>query len=741
MRSSIKTSRKVVVVACLVGLAAVALAGITQARAVQGAVDPGDPGREGKGLIVGDIVSFDPSSVGAGHAAFTLWIHLDSAISAAPSWTVGFGSASLSAEASTTAAVRVTVPASEVDTAGPVSVFVSDGTTAWNGVFTVTSGAPVVTSIVPDVVAAYGNAFTLRVNGSNFATGSSPAYVTLDGVALVPASGDPVNPTAVLFATVTKTMISTVGTHSIRVVNPAPGGGVESNARTLTVSGPVFTAVTPSTGANTNSALTIELTGTDLNLASSPIVRLKGADTGNAAATITAANVTYVPPPAGGTTGTIRGTLNLANPSGGTPATPAPAGKYDVTLVFNQDGEKSLTRAMAFEVTGPSITAVTPATASNGSTNVLVTLTGTGLFGLTSPTVTLKGPGTSGSTIVTGTGVSATADGTTMTCAFNLASPTVTQAGKYDVVIMYAGNKTVTKAQTFDVTNAVPVVTAINPATTWAGSVKPTTLAVTGSGFVPVPSLLGAVGSKVQIGARLTSDTTFLSTSQLTVPLLTADVPVAGTVPIAVVNPAPGGGTSATVPLVVMAETTTPITTISGADTRWHRSPVTLTVTATDAQSGVQTTQWALNGGAPQTLVGSTITIGTVAQGAQTVTVWSTDWCNRVEQPAVSAVVKIDSIGPVTYVSAPSSATRGARIAFKYRADDVSPKCSIVLKIKKSGGSVARAYELGKKPSKKTYTYAVNPNLAKGTYKVYCYAKDEAGNTQSELDSQAFKIK
>jgi hypothetical protein len=315
----------------------------------------------------------------------------------------------------------------------------------------------------------------------------------------------------------------------------------------------------------------------------------------------------------------------------------------------------------------------------------------------------------------------------------------------YDVTVTYAGTKSLTKAQSFTVTNALPAVATLSPTVVWAGSVKPTTLTVSGSGFVPVPPLLGAVGSKVQIGARLTADTTFVSGTQLSVPLTAADIVVAGTVPVAVVNPTPGGGTSAAVPLTVSADTTTPITTVSGADSSWHKTPVTLTVSAIDTQSGVQMTQWTQNSGAAMTLSGSTITVpapaGGGGDGVQTVKVWSTDWCNRVESPPVSVTVRIDTVGPVTYASAPSPVKRGSQISLKYRADDVSPKCGITLKIKTTSGSVKRTYDLGQKTSNKSYTYKVNPNLATGSYVIYTYAKDLAGNQQSQLGKATFRVK
>jgi hypothetical protein len=640
----------------------------------------------------------------------------------------------------------VAVPGGAVTDPGLVTVTISDQSTVWDGSYTVltTVPDPFVDSISPSTIAAGGVDFVLTVSGSNFATGAMAAYARLNGETLATPSGY-TNTSTTLYATVPAGQIATIGTRTVTVFNPRLGGGDESNSKTLTVAGPVVTSMNPTTAANTETALTLTLSGNNLDLAaSSPGLSLKGTGL-NSGTTVTGTNVKYNPLMPGGAA-SITANFNLANVTGAATPVPAPAGSYEVVLTYViASSLKTQTLAQQFVVSGPSLTAISPATATNGVTAQTETLTGTGLNGLTTPVVTLKGPGAAGTTVITATSVSSVAPGTTMTAVFNLTSPTAAPVGVYDLIVTYATSKTLTKAQSFTVTNALPVVTTVSPSAMWAGSVKPTTLTVSGSGFVPAPPLAGAVGSKVQIGARLTSDTTVVSASQLTVPLTAADIAAAGTVSITVVNPSPGGGTSAAVPLVVSADTSTPITTVSGADTSWHKTPVTLSVTAVDAQSGIQMTQWSEDGGTPTTLSGSSITIpapaGGAGDGVHTIRVWSTDWCNRVENPPVSVTVRIDTVGPVTFASTPSSVKKGKKIAIKYRADDVSPKCAITLKIKKSSGSVARTYTLGNKSSNTSYTYNVNPNLAKGTYTVYTYAKDLAGNAQSKAGKATFKVK
>jgi hypothetical protein len=269
---------------------------------------------------------------------------------------------------------------------------------------------------------------------------------------------------------------------------------------------------------------------------------------------------------------------------------------------------------------------------------------------------------------------------------------------------------------------------------------QPLLLTVNGTGFSP-----GAGGSAIKMGTAALS-TTFVSTTQLTAPLTTVSTATVGTVPITVVNPLPGGGTSNAVSLTVASDTTKPVTSITGADSAWHNAPVVLTVTATDAQSGVQKTQYEFNGGTPTNIVGSTVTVpadGTM-NGEIAVAAWSTDWCGNVESPAPQVTVKMDTVGAKTYAYAPATVKKGrkAKATFGYRANDVTPKCNITLKIKyKSSGKVARTYALGNKSSGTRLNYKVKPNLRKGTYILYVYAVDQAGNKQSKLGTDTFKVK
>jgi len=173
---------------------------------------------------------------------------------------------------------------------------------------------------------------------------------------------------------------------------------------------------------------------------------------------------------------------------------------------------------------------------------------------------------------------------------------------------------------------------------------------------------------------------------------------------------------------------------------------VALTVGAIDSQSGVKTTKYSINSAAPIVLTGSIITVpapaGGSGDGTKTVRAYSLDFCGNIEDPGSTVTVKIDTMGPKTTAKVASPVKAGTRVKFTYRANDISPTCKIVLKIKRKGGtSVKRAYDLGSKQSNKTLSYTVNPGLSAGTWVLYVHATDLAGNKQSEMGQATFKVK
>ena len=114
-------------------------------------------------------------------------------------------------------------------------------------------------------------------------------------------------------------------------------------------------------------------------------------------------------------------------------------------------------------------------------------------------------------------------------------------------------------------------------------------------------------------------------------------------------SPSPTASATPTPSPSPTADVTAPVTTQTGADAAWHNSSVTVTFSATDAQSGVATTEYAVDDGAWQT--GTTVTLPIWKRGGgsgiHTVDYRSTDRAGNIE-PTESCTVKIDSMKPAT---------------------------------------------------------------------------------------------
>lgn len=131
--------------------------------------------------------------------------------------------------------------------------------------FTVPPPAPVITSLNPSSVNAFGPAFTLTVTGGNFVGNS---VVQVNGSARPTTYGAATQLTAAIPAS----DLAGAGSLAITVMTPAPGGGT-SNAATLTVVGPALavSATTVAPGASVTVTLTNGLGGAYDWLALAPV--------------------------------------------------------------------------------------------------------------------------------------------------------------------------------------------------------------------------------------------------------------------------------------------------------------------------------------------------------------------------------------------------------------------------------------------------------------------------------------
>ena len=195
----------------------------------------------------------------------------------------------------------------------------------------------------------------------------------------------------------------------------------------------------------------------------------------------------------------------------------------------------------------------------------------------------------------------------------------------------------------------------------------------------------------------------------------------------------------------VMINTTPPTTSVTGADANWHNTPVTLTFSATDAGSGVASTQYSVDGGPLTT--GATLTIAAPADhsndGIHTLSYRSVDNAGNVEATQ-SCQVRIDTLGPVCSATSLSVA-RGHMCTIWYAVrDNLSPQVTSTLVITSGSGVVEKHWSWGYSAVPRQgywWTQKYRCTLAKGTYVICVYGKDLAGNPQSVIGTASLRVK
>jgi hypothetical protein len=190
-----------------------------------------------------------------------------------------------------------------------------------------------------------------------------------------------------------------------------------------------------------------------------------------------------------------------------------------------------------------------------------------------------------------------------------------------------------------------------------------------------------------------------------------------------------GGTTFALTPSDPSADVSRPVTTVSGADAGWSTTPVTLTLTATDAGSGVDFIEAGVDGAGLQALGGSPATLVVGGQGVHLVSYRATDKNGNTETTR-TCTVRVDGEGPVTTARA-ASVRRGARVTLRYRVDDLTPKASVRLVVRTLSGRARATLRPGWRATGATLGATWRVTVPRGTYRVWVYATDQAGNRQS----------
>jgi Abnormal spindle-like microcephaly-assoc'd, ASPM-SPD-2-Hydin/Putative Ig domain len=239
--------------------------------------------------------------------------------------------------------------------------------------------------------------------------------------------------------------------------------------------------------------------------------------------------------------------------------TPTTAGSSTVMFTAtNSTGASTQSFTLAVHNRVPTITTLSPTSATAGAAAQPLTINGTNF--LSTSTVTYNG----------------VAHTPTFVSAVKLTIPLTTgdqaTAGTFPVVVtnpMPGGGAS--NSVSFTVNNLVPTITTLSPTSATAGAAAQT-LTINGTNFVSTSTV-------TYNGVLHTA--TFASAAKLTIQLTTGDQATAGTFPVIVTNPAPGGGTSNSLSFTVNNLAPT-ITTLSPTSATAGAAAQALTINGTN---------------------------------------------------------------------------------------------------------------------------------------------------------------
>ncbi len=365
--------------------------------------------------------------------------------------------------------------------------------------------APTISSISPSSATAGGAAFTLTVNGSNFA---SEAVVQWNGSNRTTTF---VNSTQ-LSAAITSGDIAAPGTVAVRV-NQVSGTSFTSATFAINPANPTpsISELSPSIILVGTMGFTLTVNGT--NFVSGATVEWNGS---SRPTTFVSSSLLTVAISASDVAKSGPQTVTVVNP-GSFPSNPALFLVNDPT---------------------PSITSLSPATAVAGQA---FTLTVTGTDFVNGATVFWNGDGRT----------TAFVNSTQLTAA--IGSGDVAQAGTATVFVANRFGLNLSTMFNYTINNPTPTIASLSPSSVMAGA-APLILTVNGSNFVS--------GATAQWNGSARS-TQFLNSTKLNVAIPASDVAAQGTVQITVVNPAPSLGPSAAAAFTIDPLTSNPAPTIT----------------------------------------------------------------------------------------------------------------------------------------------------------------------------------
>jgi len=365
------------------------------------------------------VAAISPGFVAVGSPAFMLTVTGSNFVS----WSVvqWNGSNRTTTYVSSTE-LRASINAADVAVAGSAQVRVFNaapgGGLSTAITFNVVNPAPAISSLSPPSIAAGSPAFTLIVNGSNFVTASVVRWKGSDRPTTYLSSQQ-------LMGGITAADVASVGTATVTVFNPAPGGGTSGGAA-FTISNPggnpvpTLSTISPTSAAAGSPAFTLTVNGS--NFLTSSVVQWNGANrattyvngsqltatiaAGDVASVGTATVAVFTPAPGGGTSSPLTFTITTnplpvvagISPSSVTPGSAAftltvNGSSFVTTSVVQWNGSSRTTTFGGSTQLSTQISAADVAAPGTATVTVLNPTPGGGTSNGLSFTIDVAGPG------------------------------------------------------------------------------------------------------------------------------------------------------------------------------------------------------------------------------------------------------------------------------------------------------------------------------------------------------------
>ncbi|MFA5186200.1 MAG: carboxypeptidase regulatory-like domain-containing protein [Patescibacteria group bacterium] len=426
-----------------------------------------------------------------------------------------------------TTGVRMQVTAEDISTGGTHAI--TAGNPAPAGIsgsrsINVVNPVPVLSGLSSTSTFAGSGDLVVALSGSGFVA-SSTASLAGTAVATVFLNQNQ------LTATLPSALLTTAGNFSVIVTNPAPGGGV-SGAETFSVLNPLPTVLSLSPDQTQTGTGTMQVILTGTNYVATSVAQWDGSALVTSYIDSTSLSATI---PSSLTA--IGGMHSIGVSS------PSPGGGLSATVSFTVYDSV------------PTTTGLTPDHAD---------------VGMPGFTLTVNGSNFNASSIVSWNGSDRTTTYINDTqLGVDIPASDLTYGGTFPIVVNNPGpGGGLSNAQTFTVYNPIPGLTTVSPVSANQGAAD-LMVTITGTGFT---------SSTVMRWNGNDRTTVFASSTSLTATVTAADLSTAGNASIALSNPAPGGGISASIGFFVNAKPAQP-TNISPAAAAYG-TPLTPTLQA-----------------------------------------------------------------------------------------------------------------------------------------------------------------